>query len=424
MLHLLWDALRRTCYCMIGFLAFLLLTPNLPPYDIEFYRGSQEPPNIPFTGGLTPNHRLETAEPLSRSFKGSSSIGFFKGAESFAVKDGYLYTGIHGGDIVRLQINAPKQPWEYVTKIGELCTDLHQEEICGRILGLEFDPKGRLYLCDAYYGLYRVDLNKGGEIVPLVPANVVIDGKRNLITNSLAISKDGKTIYYTVSSTNFVLHNGMYESLTSPSGRVLKYDVYGNISKVIMDEISFANGIALAPNEEYFIVAETGDFKLWKYWLKGDKRGQKEIFVQTPGYPDNIKLSPEGNFIVGIVLPHKEGYSGSYLQGMLTNPILAKLSVRLCCLAQTIIQSFINNVFYVNALAVMNYRLGNTEYSGVNLVPNYGLVVEYDHDGHIVQSWHSDDPMITKICEGFVHLGQMYLGSPYNPQLLKIPYSN
>ena len=91
---------------------------------------------------------------------------------------------------------------------------------------------GRLYLCDAYYGLHRVDLNKGGEIVPLVPANVVINGKRNLITNSLAISKDGKTIYYTVSSTNFVLHNGMYESLTSPSGRVLKYDVYGNISKV------------------------------------------------------------------------------------------------------------------------------------------------------------------------------------------------
>ena len=70
-----------------------------------------------------------------------------------------------------------------------------------------------------------------------------------------------------------------------------------------MDELSFANGIALAPNEDYFIVAETGDFKLWKYWLKGDKRGQKEIFIQTPGYPDNIKLSPEGNFIVGIVLP-------------------------------------------------------------------------------------------------------------------------
>ena len=93
---------------------------------------------------------------------------------------------------------------------------------------------GRLYLCDAYYGLYRVDLNKGGEIIPLVPANVVINGKRNLITNSLAISKDGKTIYYTVSSTNFVLHNGMYESLTSPSGRVLKYDVYGNISKVFI----------------------------------------------------------------------------------------------------------------------------------------------------------------------------------------------
>ena len=78
MLQLITDALRRTCYCMIAFLAFLLLMPNLPPYNIEFYKGMTEPADVPFTGGLTPNHRLETAEPLSRSIRESSSLGFFK----------------------------------------------------------------------------------------------------------------------------------------------------------------------------------------------------------------------------------------------------------------------------------------------------------------------------------------------------------
>ena len=52
--------------------------PNLPPYNIEFYKGMTEPADVPFTGGLTPNHRLETAEPLSRSIRESSSLGFFK----------------------------------------------------------------------------------------------------------------------------------------------------------------------------------------------------------------------------------------------------------------------------------------------------------------------------------------------------------
>ena len=67
-----------------------------------------------------------------------------------------------------------------------------------------------------------------------------------------------------------------------------------------MEELSFPNGIALSNNEEFFIMAETGSYKLWRYWIKGDKRGQKEVFAVTPGSPDNIKATPDGHFIVGI----------------------------------------------------------------------------------------------------------------------------
>ena len=77
MLHLVWDALRRTAYCMIAFLAFLILTPNLPPYDVGFL-GMTEPKLIPFQNGLEQNHRLENAEPLSRGIRDSSSLGYLK----------------------------------------------------------------------------------------------------------------------------------------------------------------------------------------------------------------------------------------------------------------------------------------------------------------------------------------------------------
>ncbi len=419
MLHLVWDALRRTCYCLIAFLAFLTLAPNLPPYDIEF-QGMIEPKFIPFEEGLAPNHRLENAEPLSRGVEDSSSLGYLKGPESFAVKDDFLYTGVQGGDILRLNLNDPKKPWEFVVKIGSFCQETHHEEICGRPLGLDFDTEGQLIVADAYYGLYKVNVETGDKTA-LVPSSLEIDGKRNRITNSLVMTKDSKVVYFTVSSTNFPLHNGMYELMTMPSGRVLKYDTYGNMSKVIMDELSFANGITLSPEEDFLLVNECGASRIWRYWLKPDKRGQKEIFAHTPGCPDNIRPSEDGKFLVGIVVPYTPD-SGEFMQKMISNPLLAKVLVRLYSMIQLILNAFNKHVMYLEAFAVVVHRIGNTEHSGANLLPRYGLVIEYDSQGQIVQSWHSSDPMVSKICEGFLHKGYMYLGSPYNTFAARVPY--
>jgi len=420
MLHLVYDALRRTFYCMIAFLAFLMLMPNLPPRNVGFM-GMKEPLLMQFKDALEQNHRLENAEPLSRGIRDSSSLGYLKGPESFTVKDDYLYTGVQGGDILRLNINDPKKPWEFVTKIGQFCQDTYHEELCGRPLGLEFDQEGNLIVADAYYGLYKVNLETDKK-TPLVPSTLEINGKKNLITNSLVLTKDSKVIYYTVSSTNFPLTNGMYEALTVPSGRVLKYDVYGNMSKVIMDELSFANGIAISAKEDFLLVNECGASRIWRYWLKGDKRGQKEIFADTPGTPDNIRPSEDGKFLVGIIFPYAEERRSYIATKIVTNPVLAKVVVRLYCLIQSLLEGFNKHIFYLEAFAVMSHRLGNTEHSMANMVPGYGLVVEYDSDGNAVQSWHSTDPIMSKICEGFLHNGYMYLGSPYNTFAARVPY--
>lgn len=151
-------------------------------------------------------------------------------------------------------------------------------------------------------------------------------------------------------------------------------------------------------------------------------KGQKEIFANTPGTPDNIRQSEDGKFLVGILLPYAEEHRSFFLTKVLTNPVLAKVFVRLYCLIQSLLEGFNKHIFYIEAFAVMIHRLGNTEHAGANMVPGYGLVIEYDSDGNPVQSWHSNDPMMSKICEGFLHNGYMYLGSPYNMFAARVPY--
>ena len=84
----------------------------------------------------------------------------FQGAEGFTFKDGFLYTGIQGGDIIRLNMKAKGAPlegtWESIAKTGKSCSGVHDEVNCGKPLGMDFDPKtGALIVCDAYHGLIR-----------------------------------------------------------------------------------------------------------------------------------------------------------------------------------------------------------------------------------------------------------------------------
>lgn len=40
---------------------------------------------------------------------------------------------------------------------------IHEEHICGRPLGLDVDKNGFLFVADAYYGVYKVNLNSGKQ---------------------------------------------------------------------------------------------------------------------------------------------------------------------------------------------------------------------------------------------------------------------
>lgn len=45
-----------------------------------------------------------------------------------------------------------------------------------------------------------------------------------------------------------------------------------------------------------------GRFRCLRYWLKGEKRGKTEIFVENlPGAPDNINLAPDGSYWIALL---------------------------------------------------------------------------------------------------------------------------
>ena len=61
---------------------------------------------------------------------------------------------------------------------------------------------------------------------------------------------------------------------------------------------------------------------------------------------------------------------------------------------------------------------------GPNLKPNIqGLVVEIDSTGKIIRSWQSPSGKVSRICEAFLHNGYLYLGSPFNTYVGRIPYN-
>lgn len=74
------------------------------------------------------------------------------------------------------------------------------EHICGRPLGLHFNPKnGDLYIADAYLGLLVVGAT-GGLAKPLVTE---VEGAAMRFTNDIDIDENEAVIYFTDSSTVF-----------------------------------------------------------------------------------------------------------------------------------------------------------------------------------------------------------------------------
>ena len=233
------------------------------------------PADAGFTGPFARNERLRELELLP--------IGGDHGPETIEVDaQGRVYTGTKEGRILR-----DGQPWATTG---------------GRPLGLKFDRDGSLLVADAMLGLVRV-----------TPDGRVFELARVAYANSVDVAPDGR-VYFTDATAKFPARDfgGTFEASVVDllehrgHGRLLVYDPRTNATSTLLGGLNFANGVALAPDGSFALVADTSNYRILRHWLAGPRRGQTEAVIENlPGFPDNISTGRDGRFWIGFIAPRK-----------------------------------------------------------------------------------------------------------------------
>ena len=273
--------------------AYLLFWPTpLDPY-------AWTPPLDPGTGPgspFRPTQELRSDKDLAatviqtRYADAGRPVNF--GPEDVAVRpgEGRVYTGIGDGSI--LSIDPASGETNFFANTG------------GRPLGVTFDAAGdTLYVADARLGLLAVD--RAGSVTVL--ANEA-DGEPATFADNLDVEGDG-TVWFSAPTREHTLEQVALDVWDSrPSGRLLRYDPATKTAKVVLDNLFYANGVALAADDSFVLVAEFLAFRITRYWVKGEREGTHDVFVDgLPGYPDNITRTPDGRFLVGLSLERVPG---------------------------------------------------------------------------------------------------------------------
>ncbi|MFT3871690.1 MAG: SMP-30/gluconolactonase/LRE family protein [Nocardioides sp.] len=198
---------------------------------------------------------------------------------------GSVFTGTEEGSIFRISHDGNRI--ERVARTG------------GRPLGIEFDADGRLLVCDARRGLLRVDPATGR----VEAISDQVGGERYVFCNNAAVATSGE-VWFSDSSTRFGIDEWKADLVQDTrTGRLLRREPDGTI-EVVLDGLAFANGVALAADESFVAVAETGARTVVRHWLTGPQAGERDLLVDDlPGYPDNIARGSDGLIWVAIASP-------------------------------------------------------------------------------------------------------------------------
>jgi len=244
---------------------------------------------------------------------GSIDLGNHQGPEDVALgQDGNLYATSANGIVLRIDNSGQVSVFA---------------DIGGRALGIEKDADGSLIVANAYLGLQRVHTDASVEI--LIDE---IDGRPLVYANDLAIAVDG-TVYFSQSSSKFGAQQfeGTYQSSLldiiehGGHGQVIRFDPGTQHADVIIDNLNYANGIAISDDQRYLLISELGSYRILKHWLQGPDEGTTEVLLDNlPAFADNINNGLNGRFWVGMISPRNE-----LVDSISDKPLLRKMVQRL-----------------------------------------------------------------------------------------------
>lgn len=248
------------------------------PVEIEPVAWNPQPAPSLEVEPYAPNQRLMAVQRLA--------AGALAGPEAIAIDArGQLHSGLEDGRIVRVDPRDGR------------CTVLANTG--GRPLGLQFMADGRLAVADARKGL--LSLSSDGRITPLAEH---ADGLNLGFADGVDVDGQGR-IYFTDASWKSGYGKHTLEMLEHGAhGRLLRWQPELGEAVTLLAGLRFANGVALGPNDDYVLVAQTSDYRITRYWMRGPRAGSAEVFIDNlPGFPDNITFNGRDRFWVALVAP-------------------------------------------------------------------------------------------------------------------------
>uniref|UniRef100_A0A914DQG9 Strictosidine synthase conserved region domain-containing protein n=1 Tax=Acrobeloides nanus TaxID=290746 RepID=A0A914DQG9_9BILA len=328
-----------------------------------------------FEGPLAVNNILDNSELLLKDQ--------ILGPESLLIEGDTIYTGTEDGTIVKI-VNG-KIVKTIVLSNDKKCKSkedrLKNGKLCGRPLGVRRLNKEELITADGFRGIVKINIEKEtSEIV--LPQGTIIEGKALTFADDLDVI-DENTIVFSDATTKWDSENMMYDFLeNAPHGRAIWFNIKTNETKILVDELFFANGVQIFPDKKSILIAETTMAKVTRYYLEGPKKGQRENFIENlPGVPDNIRLNSNGNFY--IPLP------------AIRDPV--KFDLR----------EFLGPFPWVRRLMMQLIPISIMEKASIS---KYGLVVEVDQNGKILNSFHATNGDIYMITQASDDENYIYLG--------------
>ncbi len=279
--------------------AYLLLWP-VPVDPVSW----QAPVDRGYVDPFASNDLLKSATGID--------LGDHEGPEDATLgQDGRIYVTTSGGSIIRVQNRGVS---EFVNAGG-------------RPLGIETDHDGSLVVANAVIGLQRIGLD--GSITTLLGE---FDQEPLENANNLGIGPNGD-IYFSQSSTKFTAagFGGSYKASLldilehGGHGNVYAFDPASGAVTRLMTGLNYANGVAVSKDGRFLLVAETGQYRILKYWLSGELQGTTEVLIDNlPGFPDNIKSGMNGRFWIGFAAPRNQ-----LLDQLSDKPFIRKVVQRL-----------------------------------------------------------------------------------------------
>lgn len=295
--------LHRALVTLGIFLALLSAYFLLWPVAVDPV-GWQAPVDRGYIDPFAPNDRLKTATGID--------LGIHEGPEDATLGvDGRIYVTTNGGSIIRIQNRG----------ISEFVN------VGGRPLGIESDRDGSLVVANAILGLQRIA--QDGSVTTLIDEFEQAPLEN---ANNLGIGPDG-VIYFSQSSTKFTASEfgGSYAASLldilehGGHGNVYAFDPASGSIQRLMTGLNYANGIAVSDDGSFLLVAESGHYRILKYWLSGEMQGKTEVLIDNlPGFPDNIKNGLNGRFWIGFAAPRNR-----LLDQVSDKPFIRKMVQRL-----------------------------------------------------------------------------------------------